>query len=147
MHSINQAEKFYGEKYDIVVQLMANCPLRGSNEIIDAYNSFIKSDVNSQISCFAYGWMNPWWAHKLNNKKPMPLFEEAIQRRSQDLEELYCPTGAIWIAKSEILKLKKNFYTGNHSFHLMAWKTAMDIDNYEDLEMAKALYCLLSHNS
>jgi N-acylneuraminate cytidylyltransferase len=139
LFTLNQAENFYNEKYDIVAQLMPNCPLRGKSEIINAYNFFVNNNFESQISCFSFGWMNPWWANKLDNNKPIPVFEEALNKRSQDLEELYCPSGAVWFANSEILKEKKSFYTGNHSFYPMDRKKAIDIDNYDDLEMAKAL--------
>lgn len=145
LYALIQSEKFYNEKYDIVAQLMPNCPLRGVSEIINAYNFFVNNNFESQISCFAFGWMNPWWANKLDNNKPIPVFEEALTKRSQDLEELYCPTGALWIANSKILKEKKSFYTGNHSFYPMDWKNAIDIDNYDDLEMAKVLYYLLNN--
>lgn len=147
LYTLNRAENFYNTKYDIVAQLMPNCPLRGSKEIIDACNNFINTNAESQLSCFAFGWMNPWWAHKLeNNGKPVPMFEEALKKRSQDLEELYCPTGAVWIAKAEVLREKKSFYTGNHIFFPMNWKNAVDIDNYEDLEMAKAVYYILNNS-
>lgn len=33
IYAIKQAEEFYREKYDVVVQLMANCPLITSEEI------------------------------------------------------------------------------------------------------------------
>jgi N-acylneuraminate cytidylyltransferase len=47
-----------------VIQLMANCPLRTSESIKKAFDNFIKTDTDFQISCFKYGWMNPCWALK-----------------------------------------------------------------------------------
>ena len=50
--------KAQGEEFDTVVQLMANCPLRGANEIIEALTYFEKNSHSFQISSFRYGWMN-----------------------------------------------------------------------------------------
>ena len=125
---------------DIVVQLMANCPLRTSKDIESSLNHFIKNKYNFQISCFKYGWMNPWWAHKTEGDKIEPLFPDALKTRSQDLPNLYCPTGAIWIAKTKSLINSGTFYGKSYKFFELDWMSSVDIDDYDDLKMAE--YCL-----
>jgi N-acylneuraminate cytidylyltransferase len=125
-----------GEEYDTVIQLMANCPLRDASDIEDAYRQFTNSGADFQLSCFRYGWMNPWWALKCAGK---PLFPDEIKIRSQDLDPLYCPTGAIWIAKVKPLIKQGTFYGKNYAIHPMPWQHAIDIDEYEDLKFARAL--------
>lgn len=128
-----------GFVYDTVVQLFAVCPLRNEQDIIDSYDAFKSRDSSFLISCFKYIWMNPWWAVTLDKEqKPNWIFEDA-KKRSQDLPELYSPTGAIWIANIDALKSQGTFYGQGHTFWEMNWKRAVDIDNYEDLELAKAL--------
>jgi CMP-N-acetylneuraminic acid synthetase len=124
---------------DIVVQLMANCPLRGEEEIKKAIANFLNKDVKFQISCFKYGWMNPWWAHMINDKGiAKAVFDESIRiMRSQDQPELFCPTGAIWIAKTKELLNSKSFYGLDYHFFPMPWRKAIDIDDFSDLEMAE----------
>ncbi len=73
MEALEQAENHYNEKYDTVVQLMVNCPIRKSEQIIDAYKNFVASSAKFQISCFKFGWMNPWWAVKLGDGN-LPTF-------------------------------------------------------------------------
>jgi CMP-N-acetylneuraminic acid synthetase len=139
--ALKQAKKFWHEEYDIVVQLMANCPLRGSKDIVEAYNNFIAHDLSFQLSAFKFIWMNPWWAARLDrNGKPEFIFPEALKKRSQDLDELYCPTGAIWIAKVDKLLKESTFYGHDYRFYPLDWKSAVDIDNYEDFSMAKAIF-------
>jgi N-acylneuraminate cytidylyltransferase len=141
IEAIKQAESYYKEKYDIVVQLMANAPLRTSNDIINHYNSFIEHDRDFQISCFKFGWMNPWWSAKLDvNNKPEWMLPEGFNKRSQDLPNLYCPTGVIWISKIDALFESNTFYGPNYKFCEIDWKSAVDIDDYDDLDFAKALY-------
>ena len=143
--ALNQAEEYWGEEYNVVSQLMPNCPLRDAEDITRSVQNFIKQGIDSQISSFRFGWMNPWWSAKLNAQgKPNYLFPEALNARSQDLQPLYCPSGAIWIANASVLKFEKTFYGPNHIFHELGWMSAMDIDDTEDLEMAKA--CFLVKN-
>ncbi|GCC50611.1 acylneuraminate cytidylyltransferase family protein [Chryseotalea sanaruensis] len=128
-----------GIYFDEVIQLFAVCPLRNAQDIINAYQYFVKSKSNFLISCFKYTWMNPWWAVTLDQEgHPSWIFEDA-KKRSQDLPELFSPTGAIWVANVEALYNENTFYGNGHVFWEMNWKRAVDIDNYEDLELAKML--------
>ena len=127
--------------YDNVTSLMPNCPMRDSAGIIDSLKNFESKDLTFQISCFEYGWMNPWWAFKISPKgDPEAIFKDVKNVRSQDLDKLYCPTGAIWIAKAEALEKSEDFYGEGFELFPISWKDAVDIDNYEDLEIARALY-------
>lgn len=139
--ALNQAEEHWNIRFDVVTQLMANCPLRDAGEIRCAVETFASRKAPSQISCFRFGWMNPWWAAKLDAQgTPDYLFPEARLERSQDLPFLYCPSGAIWIARARSLKTEKTFYAPGHTFHPLNWISAMDIDDAEDMEMAKACF-------
>lgn len=137
-----------GKEYETVVQLMANCPLRQAHHLVDALDHFERHGANSQISCFKFGWMNPWWAVTISEDcKPHSLFPEASKSRSQDLPPLYCPTGAIWIAKVAHLIKHQTFSTQDHIFWTMPWEAAVDIDDREDLRMAELLHLMGNHTS
>lgn len=138
--ALRQAMDYWEERYSSVTQLMANCPLRTADEITQAITQFEAQDRSFQISCFKYGWMNPWWAVKLDPEgHPALLFPETAGQRSQDLPELFCPTGAIWVGKTDELLEKKTFYGQDHVFEPMSWESAVDIDDYDDLRFAEAL--------
>jgi N-acylneuraminate cytidylyltransferase len=143
--AIKQAQDYWSEEYDVVIQLMANCPIRGRNEIAQSFDHFIRSNAIYQLSCFKFGWMNPWWATKLNeNSSPEFIFPEALKKRSQDLPALFCPTGAIWIARTKQLFIDQTFYGQGLTFYPIDWKSAVDIDSYDDVEFAKAVFRLSS---
>ena len=133
------------EDYDSVVMLMANCPLRNSNDIKNSVNFFNNNKTsNFQLSSFKFGWMNPWWAHTIEEKsigKPF-LPKNNANIRSQDLKDLYCITGAIWIADVKEFLRCKTFYGENYTLKPIDWKNAIDIDEYEDLEMANIIFKL-----
>jgi CMP-N-acetylneuraminic acid synthetase len=139
--ALRQAESHWGEEFDMVSQLMANCPLRDAKDIANSVQNFLELDSQSQISCFRFGWMNPWWAAKLDEQgRPDYLFPEARLARSQELPPLYCPSGAIWVSRASGLKAERTFYQPGHRFHVLSWVSAMDIDDAEDLDMAKACF-------
>lgn len=138
IHTLNQIEAA-GESFDTVVQLFSVCPLRTAAEILEALNTFTREERQFQLSCFRYVGANPWWAVKLDaSGHPTPVFE-AFGARSQDLPELYCPTGAIWIARVNSLREAGTFYGPDHVFHEIDWISAIDIDTMEDLKLASAL--------
>jgi N-acylneuraminate cytidylyltransferase len=59
--------------------------------------------------------------------------------RSQDLDRVYCPTGAIWIAEVPALLGARSFYGSGHVLFPIPWQSAIDIDDWHDLRMAEAL--------
>jgi CMP-N-acetylneuraminic acid synthetase len=136
-----------GEVYENVAQIMPNCPMRTADDIRHAYEHFVENRLEFQISCFEYGWMNPWWAFKIGaDGTPVPLNERGLKSRSQDLEKLFCPTGAIWLAKTTSLLQARSFYGPGFRLCPLSWQSAVDIDNLEDLEMAKAVYLMRKQN-
>lgn len=137
--ALQQAEQHWGDNYTSVAQLMANCPLRSCEDIQKAVTHFEQSSASAQISCFKFGWMNPWWAVQLSPEgKPTYAFPEIRDSRSQDLAPLYCPTGAIWIASTTALREHGTFYAPEHVFYPMHHMSAVDIDDHDDLTMAQA---------
>ena len=138
--SLIQYKEQSNEEFTNVVQLMPNCPLRNKADILKAWNFYDNGKHDFQISAFKFGWMNPWWAAKLSKDyKPDWIFPNSINKRSQDLEHLYCPTGAIWIAKVTRLLEHKTFYGTDFKFCTIDWTKAVDIDDYDDLDFAKAV--------
>ena len=121
---------------------MPNCPLRTISDIVSAFDSFKRNKRNFQISVIKYGWLNPWWALKKDvGGFAEELFPNEIKKRSQDLDSLYCPCGSIWLAKTNLLKKSKSFYGENYNIEpLSNWLNGIDIDDYDDLEMARAIY-------
>ena len=90
--ALGQAEEYWGMSFDVVAQLMANCPLRTSRQVSAAMNSFLGSGASSQISCFKFGWMNPWWSAKLaSDRRPEWMFPSAKFSRSQTYQLCIVP--------------------------------------------------------
>ena len=132
-----------GEEFLHVCQLMANCPLRTAPDITDSYAQLVETGSRSQLSVVRYGWQNPWWAMRRDECFTLsPLFEEALKERSQDLPELFCPTGAIWWARVDSLLHAGTYYLPGRTGWEIHWMRGLDIDTEDDWEMAEVLLAL-----
>ena len=127
-------------RYAAVCQLMPNCPLRTGDDILASYEQFTRSGADSQLSVTRFGWQNPWWAMKREPDFALePLFPEALKQRSQDLPELFCPTGAVWWARAEVLRREGTYHIENRSGWEIPWMRAVDIDTEDDWLAAELL--------
>lgn len=135
-----------GNVVESVCQLMANCPLRNSVDIQDAYSQFKTSGSSSQISLTTFGWLNPWWAVELDESfKVSHLHSEKWKQRSQDLPDVYCPTGAVWFARAALLRKAKTFHTDDKTGFVIPWPRGLDIDSIEDWKLAELLLAAPLH--
>ncbi|MFW5697662.1 MAG: cytidylyltransferase domain-containing protein, partial [Fimbriimonadaceae bacterium] len=143
IQALDELESHQSERYEQVVMLMANCPLRTAKDIRQALDEWEESGAASAISCFAFGWMNPWWAFRRSESGEAEyLHPAAIKQRSQDLETLYCLTGAVWASTTEHLRRTGEFKASNAYHPVLDWQSAVDIDDQADLELAEVLMLL-----
>ena len=127
-----------GTLFDSVAQLMPNCPLRTADDIRDSYTQFATTGSSSQISVMRYGWQNPWWAMRRSEDfELVPLFEREATRRSQDLPELFCPTGVIWWGRADVLRQEGTFHVAGRTGWEIPWQRGVDIDTEDDWQMAE----------
>jgi len=132
-----------GTAYASVAQLLPTCPLRDAADVRASLDAFRSDDRSFQISVVPFGWLDPWWALQLGNDDEVtPLFDEPLTRRSQDLPELFCPTGAIWWARSPALRRERTFYGPGVRGFPIPWQHGVDVDTLDDLAMARALLAM-----
>lgn len=140
---LKNAENFWNQSFKYVAQLMPTCPLRNSKSISDSYNSFIENDRDFQISAYKSIFSSLYWAHTLDkDNRAKKIFSKSKQERSQDLGEVFLPSGAIWLAKASMLKEAESFYGNNYVFEEISWLQALDIDTSYELEIAMKLHSI-----
>lgn len=129
-----------GAIFSDVAQLMANCPLRTAADVRASQDAFRAADAPAQISVTSYGWQNPWWALTRDAVgRIQPIFADRLQQRSQDLPQLFCPTGAIWWARAGTLREGRTFHVEGRVAWEMPWRRAIDIDTEDDWSLAEGL--------
>lgn len=129
--------------FDFVAQLMANCPLRTAADIRNSHRQFVESDADAQLSVTRFGWQNPWWSFTRDAAFALqPVFPDRVTARSQDLPELFCPTGAVWWARAAVLRTERTFHVAGRTGWEIPWQRAVDIDTEDDWRMAEQLLAL-----
>lgn len=125
----------------VIAQLLPVCPFRNAQDVTMVIGSFIgDSERRSIISGGKYLFQPPWWACSPDRDgSPRYLFPEALKQRSQDLEELFAPNGAIWVSTLQSLLRHGSFYSPNHRMVELPWKSGLDIDTEIDFQIAQAL--------
>lgn len=138
-YMVSKAEKHWHCTFDTVVQLMACCPLRGASDICQAVDSFESKERNFQLSCVEIKGLQPWWlARKTSEKNFAFLFEDALNGSIDVSESLYCPSGAIWIAKKSLLDQYQTFYGPDWVFEPVHYLAGLDIDTQDDFDFVNS---------
>ncbi|HZJ02590.1 MAG TPA: acylneuraminate cytidylyltransferase family protein, partial [Thermoleophilia bacterium] len=105
-----------------------------------SYDQLSNSGSEAQLSVVRYGWQNPWWAmRRRDNLTLEPLFPDALTERSQDLPELFCPTGAVWWARAEVLIRHGSYHVPGRTGWEISWQHGLDIDTEDDWSTAEVL--------
>jgi N-acylneuraminate cytidylyltransferase len=129
-----------GERIAHVAQLMANCPLRDADDVRASREQFTSTGARSQLSVMRFGFQNPWWAMRRTGEYVLdPLFGERAVAPSQSLPELFCPTGAIWWARADVLRAERTFHVDGRTGWEISWQHGVDVDTEDDWAMAELL--------
>ena len=135
---INTTKKKYN--YDYLVILQPTSPLRDHNDINNAIRIIRKKKALS-LSSISKTQEHPYEQIVLKNNKWKLLFNKSKKfYRRQDFDiDTYFITGAIYIiSKKSILNYKK-IITRKHVNFLMEKIKSLDINDHEDIEIAKHL--------
>ena len=129
-----------GVEMDAICQIMPNCPLVRGEDIREHWRTFEDGQRSFQISVVPYRGMYPQWALAGDEQgRGQWVFGERHLLRSQELGHTFCPTGAIWWARTVDFLAQSAFY--GSPFHLapMDANRGIDIDDEEDLKLADLL--------
>jgi CMP-N-acetylneuraminic acid synthetase len=121
-------------------QLMPNCPLRRSDDIVRHHHEFESAARQFQISVVPYRGVYAHWAQSVDEHgRGRWAFGEQFLVQSQQLGELVCPTGAIWWARTADFLAQRKFYGEPYHVALMDPIRGLDVDHREELELADVL--------
>ena len=128
-------------KYDYIVLLQPTSPLRNEKHLDEAVELLESKKSNAVVSVCEME-HSPLWSNTLDESLSMAGFlkDEALNKRSQDLEKYYRLNGAIYICKTEKLLEEKSFFLKENIFsYVMDRKSSVDIDEEIDFKMAEVI--------
>jgi|TARA_B110000438_G_scaffold302706_1_gene361265 CMP-N,N'-diacetyllegionaminic acid synthase len=139
-HAFVQAEKFYNKKFETIIELDATSPLRKTEDILKAYNFFVKKKADMLITgCKSR--KNPYYnmVEVIKGKiKKVKSLKKDIYRR-QDAPETYDCNASIYIWNRKSLINFKSFFTKKTVFYQMPENRSVDIDSELDFQLVKFL--------
>jgi CMP-N-acetylneuraminic acid synthetase len=123
-----------------VCQVLPNCPLVTSADVIDHERRFREARRAFQISVVTYRCVYPEWAMVEDSEgHGRWRFGREFLVRSQDLTRTFCPTGAVWWARCEDLLAQNTFYGSPYYLEEIDTNRGVDIDDEDDLHLAELL--------
>jgi len=121
-------------------QVLPNCPLVTSADIVEHGRLFHSSARTFQISVVTYRCVYPEWAMVEDAQgHGRWRFGSEYLVRSQELARTFCPTGAVWWARSPELLAQNTFYGSPHYLVEIDANRGVDIDDEQDLRLAELL--------
>jgi CMP-N,N'-diacetyllegionaminic acid synthase len=138
LHSLNFLSE-RGESFDTCILLQPTSPLRSAVHIDEAFELYEKLEAKSIISVTNIG--HPIeWVNELGDAGQMDIFftKGSVYKRSQDYPERYMINGAIYIFGVDQFKVDNSYFFERGSFaYVMRKKDSIDIDTYDDLDLAE----------
>ena len=135
--------KIYDDKISELVVLQPTSPLRVKKDVINAINIYKKKKFNSLFS-ISESLEHPYEAIDVKNLKnnswKYVLKKSKMFYRRQDFDiNSYFINGAIYIINIKKLETYKSIVTKNHGLYLMRKLNSLDINDIEDIKIAKKL--------
>lgn len=135
LHALKQCPGF-----DIVVALQPTSPLRKVEDIDGAIRKMIDSGAPACVSV-TFPDKSPYWMFKIDEQERLvSLFpQNKIAKNRQDLPLAYALNGAVYTARIDWIKTKKNFITNETICYPMPRLRSFDIDDEDDFIIIEKL--------
>lgn len=134
-----------GTAPQVLCQVLPNCPLVTSADVIEHERMFRGGARSFQISVVTYRCVYPEWAVVEDEQgRGQWRFGSEFLVRSQELKRTFCPTGAVWWARCSDLLAQNTFYGSPYHLAEIDANRGVDIDDEEDLHLAELLVLGLS---
>lgn len=124
--------------FKTIVIILPTSPLINSEDILQAYDQYTKSD-NKFLMSVTYTEHNAHRAVLVKNGEISPLFPSQMTKRSQELEATYNTNAAITIMDVRSFLKSKSYFTYPLEAYIMPRERAVDIDTMDDFRYAEYL--------
>ncbi len=148
-HAVNEAEKIFKNKFKFIIEIPCVSPMRDNIDIDKALKVIKTEKYDSVVSYVDTGEKHPIRLKRIKNGKITNFCKEYKEASwgsiRQDFEPCFIRNGAIYAMTRDCI-LKKKSRWGNKSYPLiMDALKSVNIDEYQDLIVAKLLiengYC------
>tara|TARA_R110002049_G_scaffold214369_1_gene385872 strand:- start:729 stop:1421 length:693 start_codon:yes stop_codon:yes gene_type:complete len=137
---LNKFEK-QGRAFVDICLLYPTAPLIRAEDLQSAYNEFKNRNREYPLLSVSAFPVPVEWAMELDqNKIALPRYPEMLSIRSQDLKHCVYDTGSFMFLTATQLQHWGEEKEMKHLAYMLPRSRSVDIDNYDDLELAEALF-------
>jgi D-3-phosphoglycerate dehydrogenase / 2-oxoglutarate reductase len=144
-YTVKECEKYYNQKFDIVIELPCVSPFRTNKNIDEVLEILIKNKkLDSVTSYVSTGEKHPIRLKRIKNYTKIQSFckdyiEPARGSRKQNFETCYIRNGAIYAMTRDCILKQKSRHGKNQYAYIMEESSSVNIDYHYDLLVAKLL--------
>jgi len=131
-----------GKVFESFCCLYPTTPLLKSERLKEAYQYMINNDFDTVFGVLKFDYPIQR-ALRFNKEKVEMIWEENLNKRSQDLESAYHDSGQFYWLKTERFLKNQKIFTSNSGAVVLDANEAQDIDNETDWQMTELKYSLL----
>lgn len=118
------------------IVLLPTSPLRECHDIDAACGLFYDKHADSVISYTKEHHPISWHKFVNDDGKFEDIFQDNLLKNRQELKESFFPNGSIYVFSKKII-LEGRYYSDNSYSYIMPRERSVDIDTYEDFELAE----------
>jgi len=139
LHALQWLKK-NNDHYDVLVLLQPTSPFRSTEDIDRAIDVFFRKKAQVVVSVCKTE-HHPYWSNQLPDDGNMKEFinKRIINKNRQALPQYYRLNGAIYIAYTDYLIQRENFFGEETYAFVMPALRSVDIDNKLDFDWAEFL--------
>ena len=138
-HALDWYEKKY-EKIKYVLIVYPTSIFLNFTDLVFAFD-YLKKNKSCSVFFSACEFNHPLErAFYLKENKMKLMFPHEINTRTQDLKKHYYDAGQFYLCNSDIVRNSKSLLNENSNFITLPKNRVIDIDDEEDLELAKTLF-------
>ncbi len=136
-----KSEKHYNQNFSHLIDLDATAPLRDINDIINAYNQFLKDDNDNLITGMPSRRSPYFNLVELNEEGKVVLSKPHDKKllRRQDVPKSYDMNASIYIWKRDALLNNDTLFLEKTGLYIMPEERSIDIDSELDFEFVEFL--------
>ena len=135
LHAVEHLQGF-----DYVVTLQPTAPLTEAEDIDACILKCVRKKASACVSVAEVS-KSPFWMFTFEKEDVLaPLMGDTfLQKRRQDLPQVYAPNGAIYVTACDFLKKVKRLYADRTLGHIMPVEKSIDIDSAFDFLLFETL--------
>lgn len=139
IHAINHMKKSLKKEYEYIMLLQPTSPLRKPEHIDESIKMIEKDNKWDSVISISTPQNLPYNMKMIDKKGLLKDFIRNDYQRRQEMPEVYCTNGAIYLTKIETVLEENSFFGDSSKGYIMQKEFSIDIDDKFDWKICELL--------